>query len=313
VSIEKDLTELLKASVISPETEVAIRSYYASKPKKTSGLIIILFAILGVSFIGTGINLIIASNWDSLPIALKTFIGFLPLVLAQGLSFYVLQKKKELTSWRESTALFQFLMVGLTISIISQIYNLSGDLNSFLLVWSLLGLPLVYLLNSSMSSALYLFFIAWLSIITQFEKHSALEAWYYWPLLLLIAPYYLNLIKKKASSLPTLFHHWLISSSVFLGVILLIAKQDDYLFLVLMPLFGLYYAISEASFFKSNTSFLNPFKILGAFGVTVILPMASYEQFWDEFSMDYLVFEANNPALWLVLGFTTGIIYLLYK
>jgi len=29
--------------------------------------------------------------------------------------------------------------------------------------------------------------------------------------------------------------------------------------------------------------------------------------------MDYLVFEANNPALWLVLGFTTGIIYLLYK
>jgi uncharacterized membrane protein len=47
---------------------------------------------------------------------------------------------------------FYFFAIGANISLVAQVYNIPGDLNSFIITWMLLSLPLVYLLQSSIVS-----------------------------------------------------------------------------------------------------------------------------------------------------------------
>jgi len=313
MSLEKDLKELVSASVIPQETADVIQHYYKTKPAKTSNLVVILFAILGVFFIGSGINLIIASNWDELPILVKTIIGFMPLLIAQCLSLYAIILKSEQKAWTESTAVFQFIMVGVTISIVAQIYNLSGDFSQFILVWALLGLPLVYFLRSSMASFIYLFYIAWFAALAKFDRSGSLSHYYYWPLLLLVVPHYILLIKKNMESILTVFHHWLISASFALAVFISI-DISEFSMLPIVSLLGLFYLIGQTSLFNEKSLFRNPYKLFGSIGTVIILFMGSYSEFWRQMGrIDYLTqYSFGYTSFWFTLVFTSSAIGLLF-
>ena len=152
MSLKNDIQDLLNADIISSETAERIQTYYQRKKGQNSNRLFIVFALLGAILIGLGIILIIAHNWDELPRMIKTIFAFVPLIIGQGLCAYTLWKRKESTAWRESSSVFLFFAVGASISLISQIYNIPGNVSSFVLTWMLLILPLVYLLRSSVTS-----------------------------------------------------------------------------------------------------------------------------------------------------------------
>ena len=148
MSILKDLQNLVEADIITEDIADDIRKFYQNKSSPPSNRLFIVFGILGAILVGLGIILIIAHNWNELSRFTKTCFAFLPLLIGQILCGYTLLKKRDSIAWREGSSVFLFFSVGASISLVSQIYNIPGDLSSFLLTWMLVCLPIVYIMRS---------------------------------------------------------------------------------------------------------------------------------------------------------------------
>jgi uncharacterized membrane protein len=92
MSIRNDISDLLKAEIITQETADRIHAYYKSKGGSSTNRLFVVFGILGAILIGLGITLIIAHNWDELSRSTKTVIAFIPLLTGQALCGFTLMK-----------------------------------------------------------------------------------------------------------------------------------------------------------------------------------------------------------------------------
>ncbi|GLU42961.1 DUF2157 domain-containing protein [Allomuricauda sp. NBRC 101325] len=281
MSLLKDLPELEKAGVISSETAAKIEAYYKSQHGSSTNKLFVVFGILGAILVGLGIILIIAHNWDELSKVSKTAISFLPLLVGQFFCGFALFKKKESVTWRESASAFLFFAVGASISLVSQVYNIPGDIGSFLLTWMLLCLPLFYVMNSSTTSLLYLIGITYYACETSYWNYPTTTSYPYWILLLLALPYYYLLLKNKPNSNFTSFHHWLVPLSVVIVLGTVADKFEELMFIAYISLFGLIYLVGESKFFASQLSFRNGYRILGSLGTIICLLILSFDDFWD--------------------------------
>ncbi|MEQ9303065.1 MAG: DUF2157 domain-containing protein, partial [Marinoscillum sp.] len=160
MSLQKDIDELLDAGVIDSDVATRINSYYASKSTDSTRRLFIIFGILGALLVGLGIILIIAHNWYDLLKIIKTLFAFMPLVICQLIGVLVLFRKSENIAWREGIAILIFFSVGASIALVSQIYQIPGDLSGYLITWSALSMPLIYVMRSSSVSLLL---IAWVT------------------------------------------------------------------------------------------------------------------------------------------------------
>jgi uncharacterized membrane protein len=184
----KDLTELINAKVISDETAEKIRDYYSVKQMNGQSRQQLALGILGSVLVGLGIILIIAHNWDDLTPGSKTLLAFLPLLLGQFAGGYVLLKLPGNYTWRESVAAFLFFSVGACLVLISQVYNIPGDLDSFLLTWMLLVLPIIYVFKASAISIFYQIGITCYACLVGYGNSFSSGFTMYWLCLLLIIP-----------------------------------------------------------------------------------------------------------------------------
>ena len=133
--------------IINEETANTLRGMYVRK--KSVNVLMILFSVIGSVLIGMGIVLVSANNWwYSLPVAVRTFIGFLPLFVSQGLVFYVLRSKMNSVAFRESASLLNMAGVFASIAIVGQIFHLPGDFTNNLLVCGALSFPTILIMNA---------------------------------------------------------------------------------------------------------------------------------------------------------------------
>lgn len=278
----KDIPELVKAGVISEETADKIRAFYQEKEGQSTRRLFIVFGVLGAILVGLGMVLIIAHNWDELSRMTKTGLAFLPLLLGQGLCGYVLLRKQDSVAWRESATAFLFFAVGAIISLISQIYNIPGNISSFLLTWMLLCLPLVYVMKSSIASLLYLIGITAYAVETGYWSYPSSESYLYWLLLLTILPHYYLLYKEKPHSNFMIFHNWLIPLSVIITLGIVADGIGELMFIAYISLFGLIYLIGELDFFTKQRPRSNGYKILGFLGTIILLLILSFSEFWED-------------------------------
>jgi len=280
MSILKELPELIKAEVISPETADEIRLYYEDQKGHSTNKLFIAFGVLGAILVGLGIILIMAHNWDELSRISKTIFSFLPLLIGQILCGFVLLKKQNNIAWRESTSAFLFFAVGASIALIGQIYNIPGNLSSFLLTWMLLCLPLIYVMNSSFTSLLYIAGITYYACVSGYMS-SNFEPYTYWILLLLVLPYYYYLLSKKSNSNFTTFHNWIIPLSLIIALGTIAHRTEELLFVGYCSLFGVLYLVGHLNFFNSQKMRNNGYKILGSLGTVGILLGLSFDWFWE--------------------------------
>lgn len=282
MSILRDLPELLKSGVVTQETADRIQEYYRNRKSPSTNRLFVIFGILGAILVGLGIILIIAHNWDELSIATKTFFAFLPLLVGQGLCGYALIKQPNSVAWRESAASFLFFAVGASISLVSQIYNIPGDMGSFMLTWMLLSLPLVYLLKSSIASLLYIVGITYYATVVASVTYPSSEAYWYWPLLLGVLPHYYFLYQTKPESNFMIFHNWLVPLSVIISLGTVAENTEHLMFVAYFSLFGLLYVIGDSEFFNRQRSISNGYKILGSLGTIILLLSLSFDWFWRD-------------------------------
>ncbi|MCK0148173.1 DUF2157 domain-containing protein [Arenibacter sp. F26102] len=286
----KDIPELVKAEVISQETADKIRDFYREKRGQSTNRLFIVFGILGAILVGLGIILMIAHNWDELSRQTKTLLAFLPLLIGQTLCGLVLIKKQDSIAWRESGTAFLFFAVGASISLVSQIYHIPGNLSSFLLTWMLLCLPLIYVMKSSIGSLLYLIGITYYACETSYWTFPNSESYFYWVLLLTIIPHYYLLYTKKLQSNFMIFHNWLIPLSLIITLGTVAKQTDELIYIAYFSLFGLLYLIGDLDFFSRQRPRNNGYKVLGDLGTIVLLLILSFDWFWVDLRRKDFVF-----------------------
>ena len=280
--MQKDIPELLEAGIITPETAERMRDFYRGKAGQSQNRLFIVFGILGAILIGLGIILIVAHNWDQFSRTVKTMFSFLPLVIGQVLCLYTLLKKNSSVAWRESASAFLFFAVGASISLISQVYHIPGNISSFLLTWMLLCLPLVYIMRSSVTSLLYIIDITYWAGNTGYGTFPPSEPYYYWFLLLTVLPHYYLLFKFRPHSNFMIFHNWFIPLSVTIVLGTVSKNYEDFMFIAYISLFGLFYLLGKTNFFQSQKSTRNGYLIIGSVGTLSILLALSFTWFWED-------------------------------
>lgn len=318
MNILKELTELTKEDVITQETAERIRDYYKNKSSSSTNRLFIIFGILGAILVGLGIILVIAHNWDELTRGTKTFFAFLPLLIGQMLCGFALIKKPDSISWRESGTAFLFFSVGASISLISQVYNIPGNLGPFLLTWMLLCLPLIYVMKSSITSLLYLIGITYYAAETSYWSYPLSDSYLYWLLLLGVFPHYYQLYKKKPESNFMIFHHWLIPLSVVIALGTVAKRTGELMFIAYFSLFGLLYLVGDLGFFTQQKSRNNGYKILGSLGTIVLLMALSFDWFWEglrreDFQFNEIIATPEFFATAITSVLAGGLFYLHHK
>lgn len=314
MSIIKDLTELVDAAVIDQETADKINLYYKSKNSSSTRRLFIVFAIFGALLTGLGLILIIAHNWDELSRGTKTTFAFMPLVIGQLMCGYVLIKKTSNVAWRESAAAFLVFAVGAVISLISQIYHIPGNLSSFLLTWTILCFPLIYILKSSITSLLFIVGITCYACVTTYFSYPKEDSFIYWPMLAGSLPYYYQLYKDKPPSNFMIFHNWIIPLSIIITLGTVTKITGELMLIAYFSLFGLFYMLGETDFFIQQKQLNNSYKILGTLGTLVLLLNLSYDEFWEnlrskDFQFNQLI---TSPELLAALLITLLAMVLFY-
>ncbi len=282
MSIHKEISDLIKADIITQETADKIFDYYKNKGSSSTNRLFIVFGILGAILVGLGIILILAHNWDELSTGTKTFFAFLPLLVGQVLCGYTLIKRQDSIAWRESGSAFLFFAVGASIALVSQIYNIPGGTGTFLLTWMLLCLPLVYLMHSSITSLLFIGGITYYATHLGYWSYPSTDPYLYWLLLLSVLPKYYNLYKNKPESNFMIFHNWLVPLSVIISLGTVAKRTEELMFIAYISLFGLLYLVGNIDFFTRQKSKNNGYKILGSLGTISLLLALSFDWFWEE-------------------------------
>lgn len=293
-NIINELPALLKANVITEETAQKIKEYYNKDGDESQSKLFMIFGILGAILSGLGIILILAHNWDDLSNTTKSIISFLPLVIGQLFCGYTILKKAENTVWRESSSVFLFFGIGASISLIAQVYNISGDLNSFLLTWMLLSLPLVYLLRTSIVSLLYLIGITYYCCNSNYFTYPKEQTYLFWLLFLGIIPHYYQLLTTKPQSNFTFFHHWFVAISLIISLGSIGDGNEKLLYLSYMCVFAIYYFIGRNSFFENQKLKFNSYRIIGKLGTLILLFIYTFKSFWQYYHKNRL---QENPVL----------------
>ena len=276
------LAELIEAGILSQEKAQEIQFFYKKDSDQSQNRLFAIFGVLGAILVGLGIILILAHNWDDLSRFTKTAFAFAPLLVGQGFCAYALFKKPDSQAWKESAAAFLFFAVGASISLISQIYNIPGNVSSFILTWMLLCLPLVYIMRSSIVSLLYLVGITYYACETGYWTYPNSEPYIYWLLFLLVIPHYYYLYKNRPNSNFMVFHNWFLPLSVIISLGTIATDNAELMFVAYISLFGLLYLIGYLPFFKNKRRISNGYSILGSLGTIILFLFLSFEWFWSE-------------------------------
>ncbi|MEX0966864.1 MAG: DUF2157 domain-containing protein [Bacteroidia bacterium] len=282
MSVLKSLPELLQAEVITPETADKIRDYYNSKESSSVNRLFIVFGILGAILVGLGIILIIAHNWDEFSRTVKVVFAFLPLLAGQVLCGYSLIKQPDSTAWKEASTAFLFFAVGASISLVSQIYNIPGNLSSFLMTWMLLCLPLVYVMKSSVTSLLYIIGITYFACETNYWSYPSTESYWYWLMFAGVLPHYYYLYGKQPDSNFMVMHNWIFPVSLIIALGTVAKNTDELMFIAYMSLFGVFYLVGMSGYFRQQKTRNNSFRVLGSAGTLILLLILSFDGFWED-------------------------------
>ncbi|MCX5707964.1 MAG: DUF2157 domain-containing protein [Candidatus Omnitrophica bacterium] len=307
----QELPILVGKGIISQENAGRIKDYYgqlSERGKKNTFLII--SSVVGSLLIGLGIISLIAHNWDQFSRSTRTVLSLAPVVIGILLTGWALAKDRASDQLKESTTAFLTLMIGASISLICQTYNISGSWQSFVLTWMLLSLPLVYLAAVTVPGIIYVIGITcW--AIGHIWGDTGL-ALYYWPLIAVIAPHFIYILKRDSFKVRLNLLSVFLAISTALFTSLLLGNILPHLWMISLPIiFAAMYLAGTHRFFSAIRDWQKPFYYIGELGVVVLLIILSYRWPWS--NMDWMFFRRDSEyALWGYLLLLIGIAKVLF-
>jgi uncharacterized membrane protein len=317
--LSNELPELVSQGIVPPEVAEKLRQHYgepAAAGSSAKRWAIVLFSILGAVLIGGGIILLLAHNWEQLSRPVRAVISVLPLALSAVLGGWLLWTQRPSTAWREGVGTFQTLAIGVAIALVAQTYNLGGRFDEFMLTWSLLALPIAYLLGATLPALLYLVGITiWAGSVT----HAQLQGLWYFPLLGLALPYlWLTSRVNRYHPRPVLFA-WVLAVTACIGTGIAeerVCGRLDAWPVLFAGVFALLFLVGARWWGEAAAAWQRPLQnigALGAFGLALVLSFKApwrashWNYYWDgvsewKASLQLAVgaiFPAAALALWV--------------
>jgi hypothetical protein len=199
--------------------------------------------------------------------------------MGQGLGLWVLWKKPQSSAFKEGTATFLTLMVGASIALISQTYNIPADTGIFTLTWMLLIIPLVYLMQASLPAAIYLIGItAW--SVTYWNNPT--KTILFWPLAAMIIPHFIWSLRQEIYALRAALLSLIIIICVsFVASFSLGRSWPGSWIIVFSSVNAIFYFIGTWKFGKITTNWQRPFFLLGAVGLFLLALQSSFRYVWQ--------------------------------
>ncbi len=272
----KEIPLLENEGVLSPEIAGRIATYYETRTQKGIHWAVIAFSVLGSLLIGSGIILLFAHNWEDLTRPVRAVLSFCPLAIGAVLSTVALSRNGG-TALRESAGLFHSLAIGATISLIGQTYHLPSNVPGFLLSWSLLALPLIFLLRST---GVYLIYLAltcgWSGVAQDTYGHAA----GFW---ILIIPALVHLIKlvrneRYAAETSICFVGMIVALCVSLGIALEHSIPGLWIVTYSTLLSGI--SLMGVRLYGDRRGWNNIPTTLGTIGIVLITYILTWEDAW---------------------------------
>lgn len=311
--IVKELPGLVSAGIIDVETSDRIREFYQKRDAQSPNRLVLVFGILGAVLMGLGVILIVAHNWDELSRSARLSFSLAPLLMGQLICAYTLYKRSAHRTWREAGALFLFFAVGASIAMVSQIYNIPGNLSGFLFVWILLSLPLVYIMRSAMTSLLVICGLTWYACIESYFGYPSAVAWPYWLMLLALVPFFLTLMRNHRGNFFQ-FHQWFLACSIIITLGMFSGSDSAFIFVAYMSLFSLFVLMGETTWLSEGQSLSNGFLVTGSLGSTILLLVFTFEGIWAEITSASIISnDAFVVSVILSLLAATLLVYFIHS
>lgn len=168
--------------------------------RKEHRSVFLIFALIGVIFIGAGVVSMFAYNWSMFPKEVKALIAFLPVLGVQGILYWKIRVQAS-DVWIKSLTLALGIAFLSAMGLIYQAYQISYSLQSMMLTGFIVMLPVVYLLDGYYLAILYIGGICWVGGNNDYIL-----------LILLLAPYYLKRVMSNRNS-------WLLSLCFFIWLL----------------------------------------------------------------------------------------------
>ena len=296
-SLYDDLPQLIAQGVVTPDAASRLRAHYGPvDATRSSRLPVIVFGVLGALLIGAGIILLLAHNWENLSRPARAVLSFLPLVLAQALAAWAIVRRPQSLAWREGVSALLFLMIGASISLVAQTYNISGDLPRFILTWALLGLPLVYLFDAVVPALLALWgFTEWACHLRFADDFNGC----YWLLAALLLPQLARWFRAGRFQVRPTLLLWALCASVTIAAGTTIERVLPGLWIILYAgLFAVMFLAGEFWFREAEGFWSRPLRHFGGTGVLTLSFLLTFEWPWREIGWNHWHWERMHDATW---------------
>lgn len=303
-----DLEELTSNGVINQETAGRIREYYA-RPKAGPGRMLIAFGIVGALLVGMGIVMILAHNWDNFTNSIKLAFGLAPLLITQLICGILIWRGSTSSAWREASAVLLVFAIATAISIVAQVYNIPGELDSFLLTWTFLCLPIPYIMQSRIASLLCWIGITWYAVDTGFGFSQTKAPVYYWLLAAALLPYYIHLLRKAPHSNGISLHTWFIAISFASVLGLTNFDADDLIVPAYITMFSGFILLGQLPQFAGKKLMSNGWLVVGSGSMIIMLLFLTFE--WPDLDGHDMTWWLG-PELFTWIALFAGTTYLLY-
>lgn len=274
--------ELLQAAVIDEAAAVRIRAYYDGKSPQHPDRLLLVFGILGALLVGLGAILVIGHNWDRLARGWKLFFAFLPLAAGQSMALFALLRRAASPAWREGGSVLLFFAVGACLALISQIYQIPGDVDQFLLTWMLLCILQVYLLQSGFTGLLLLAGITAYGIGAGYGNAGHPLPWPYWAVMAGMLPFYIRLRTARPESNYVVFYEYAICLSLSIMLGSAADRAGALMVVAYLAMFGLFMLLGSSGYYRQNRLLRNPWLLSGWLGSAVIWLLMSFRFYWEE-------------------------------
>lgn len=287
--------------IVSQETAIKMRSYIRRVEDSTPiELFLIVSGIMGALFCTAGFFSLIGHYWDEYPKYIRAIFSVVPSLV--GLYFYyraVFHHPKS-RPWIETSSVFLMLMIGASIALVSQTYQMDGDFNTFIKAWAILSLPIFYFARASGITILYLGLISILAVQVSFNffgfprfSENANSMWYWFLLLGYLPHYYLSLKKKeRAQSIRIVYMSYVVYLSFM--VALLVTIKGNYFLWTTVTAAG-FYLLGKRFMGENSTIFSRPFQLFSQLSnATIFLALANKDYLRIEFSEDSFIHLFKN-------------------
>ena len=293
-----------REGIIDAATCELIQKRYASDARAVSWRQIILCSI-GALLIGLGVIALLAANWDELSRETRAVFSLLPLALCVGVYLLGLRKGWRSQGFLEPLGIFWGISIGAGLALIAQTYNVSGDEETFTLMWTLLLLPTLYATRSlSVGLGYFIGLLIWADMAYQVPDLM------YWPFACLAIPFIASLRKESPGGFRSGIMTWgaALCSTVAVGLTL---GHIPGLWMVIYSGAFASFLLCGILYEPKNTSiWQTPMRTLGGCGLTVVLYLLTFQWPWKEIAKHC----ANHPAdqsFWMYfIDYTIAVIVL---